>query len=238
MSRSIIETSLPESELVQPSDLYTFLHGYPGTEDDFLTTLIAAARNEVEGKSGYCLAPRTFTQYADHFPMFAYMTSVWGPLTGVVMPWVGGPISALPAGFEPKRNPFEMQLWRSPVRSVDRITYCDPTTGDPVTLAADTDYIADVSAMPARIWPAPGKIWPTAQRRPQSVAIDFTAGYSTDPTDVVDGRVMAYPPILKLIVMQLAAYWYLHRDMVGTTPDAINDLILSNRLADYNPDIR
>jgi len=239
MSRSIIQTSNPTVEIVQPADLTTYLHGYAGTEDDFLSTLIASARNYVEDMTGYCLAERDFVQYADRFPMFPFAPSALGPLYGVVTPFVGGPVTSFPAGFEAKRNPFEITLWRYPVLEVSKIVYND-MNGNPVELEPGTDFIADCTSEPARVCPMGNKFWPQLYMvGPKAVAIYLTAGYDSDPNALTTEdppRAVGYPPILKLLVMQLAAHWYLNRDL-SQVPATINQLLLSNRVVDYNPSI-
>lgn len=239
MSRSIIQTSVPSTEIVQPSDMYTFLDGYPGTEDAFLTTLIQASRDYVEGKTGYCLAPRTFIEYLDRFPMFDFAPSSFGPLFGVAAPFfMNGPISSYPTGFENKRNPFEIELGRNPVQAVDHIEYTD-LQGNVKELYPGTDFVADLTSEPARVAPLAKTLWPVALGQPKAVAIFYTAGYFPTfdaETQETPPRVLGYPPILKLVIMQLAVHWYIKRD-VGPVPVAIDDVIFANRVVDYNPDI-
>ena len=61
--------------------------------------------------------------------------------------------------------------------SVTSIKYND-TDGVQQTLAAD-QYVADIYSAPARIVPAYGVYWPRARLEPNSVIIEYIAGYGS-----------------------------------------------------------
>jgi hypothetical protein len=238
MSGSVIQVSVPSTDLVQPSDLYPFIQDYSGSEDAFLTTLIESALNYVEDMSGFCLMPRDFIQYRDRFPIFPFAGAAFGPLFGVATPFfLNGPITGYPGGFEAIRNPFEIIIQRNPVQSVGNITYFD-LTNTPQTLVAGTDFLVDLTGQLARITPPARGTWPLALQQPKAVAIPFVAGFFTTLNELTtesQPRVLGYPPILKTVVKQLAAHWYQNRD-VSVVPCGIDDLIYKNRVVDYHPE--
>jgi hypothetical protein len=236
MSRSIIEVSVPSTELVQLSDMDTMLHGYATSEESFLTLVIQAARNYVEGMTGYSLMPRNFIQYCDRFPMQSVLAPMFPYLRVVPNPGVYG-----------QRSPYEITLLRNPVQAIDHIVYVD-VNGNPQTLEPETDFVADTTSVPGRVTPLPVNVgslplvalWPACLPGPKSVAIYFSAGYyqttQNEMTPEDQPRQLGYPPILKLIVMQLAAHWFTYRDL-GAVPPAIDDLLIANRVVDYNPSV-
>lgn len=240
MSRSVIQVSVPSSELVTSADMSPMLHGYPTAEEAFLTMTIAAARDYVEGMSGYCLAPRNFIQYADRFPM----QSIASPIIPITLPMLG---IAPGMGRYARRSPFEIALLRNPVQAVEKIVYLD-LTGTLQTILPDTDFAADLTSTPGRVLPLPTppgtvplkSLWPVCLPGPQSVAIFYTAGYYTvqdEMTDETTPRDLGFPPILKTLVMALTEKWFVNRDNYGEVPPAIDNLIYQNRVTDYNPSI-
>lgn len=79
------------------------------------------------------------------------------------------------------RNGFPdgpLVLPRPPVTAVSSVAYID-TAGDAQTFA---DFVADLSAIPGTIQPAPGSAWPSTQDRSESVTVTYTAGHSAVPS--------------------------------------------------------
>ena len=238
--RSIIQVSVPSTELVTSADMSPMLHGYPAGEASFLALTITAARDYVEGMTGYCLAPRNFIQYSDRFPMqslFSPMFPIPFPLLGFV-PSINSTV---------QRSPYEIELMRNPVLAVSQIVYLD-TTWTPQTLLPGVDFAADLTSTPARVTPMPQTLgssalkffWPACLPGPKSVAIYYTAGYYTTAdqlTTEAQPRDLGFPPILKALVMALTEKWFVNRDNYGEVPKPIQDLIFANRVTDYNPSI-
>lgn len=94
-----------------------------------------------------------------------------------------------------------------PLQSVEAVTYID-AAGQVQTLAA-SDYTVDPSGLYGLIWPAFGKTWPSAQARPMSVSVEFTAGYG-DAADV--------PADLQAALLLLVGHYDQNREavVVGT----------------------
>jgi hypothetical protein len=236
MGRSVIRTTVPSTELVTSADMSPMLHSYPVTEESFLTMTIAAARDLVEAYTGYSLAPSNFIQYADMFPLQG------GFRAG--MPFIGigileNQLANQFAYLSKSRSPFELELMRNPGLAITKIEYVD-LNGVLQTLLPDTDFTADLTSIPARVMPLPGKLWPIALRGPKAVAIYYTAGYYTNATQLTtetQPRAMGCPPQLKAIVMALTEKWFINRNNYGEVPNAIWGLILSNSIINYNPGI-
>lgn len=221
MSRSVIRTSVPSTELVTVSDMSPMLHGYASSEESFLTMTIAAARDVVEGNTGYSLAASTFTQYGERFPMQGFHMGLFP--AGLIIPNRGLPWE--------RRSPLELEFMRSPALAIDRIEYTD-LNGATQTLTPGTDFAVDLTSVPARVMPLPGAIWPEALRGPKAVALYFTAGFAPNAAASVEKL-----PTLKALVMALTEKWFINRNNYGEVPQPIWDLILSNRVTNYNPGI-
>lgn len=221
MSRSVTRITVPSTELVTSADMSAMLHSYPTAEESFLTSTIAAARDTVEGHTGYSLAASDFIQYGDRFPM-----------QGVSKLCTA--ISILPGGVQSRwsgRSPFEIEFMRNPVLSVSKIEYTD-LDGVVQTLSPDTDFLADLTSTPARVTPISGEVWPTALRGPKAVAIYHTAGFTPDAAQSVEKL-----PTLKALVMALTEKWFINRNNYGEVPPAIWDMLQANRITTYNPSI-
>ncbi|MCH9839285.1 head-tail connector protein [bacterium] len=76
-----------------------------------------------------------------------------------------------------------------PLLAVTSVKYDDPA-GDEQTLDP-ASYTVDAPVGPraerGRVVLASGTSWPTTGYEPNSVRVEYTAGYGTDPTDVPDG---------------------------------------------------
>lgn len=94
----------------------------------------------------------------------------------------------------------------SPVTSVESVTYTDED-GDTTTLDAgvDEDYVTDLNSLPARIYPAPGEVWPTDSLTPLA---GIKVNYTTGETDI--------PDPIKHALMMTVAHLHEHREAVYT----------------------
>lgn len=106
-------------------------------------------------------------------------------------------------------------LPRSPVQTVDAITYLDPS-GVRQTLASS--LYAFEAGDASEIVPAYGRTWPTCQLGNGSVRIDFTAGYAAADS---------IPAKLKHAVKVTLAYLYENRGAEEEIPMAALDLLRS-----------
>ncbi|KVO11721.1 head-tail connector protein [Burkholderia ubonensis] len=130
------------------------------TDDDALiTALIVAARQFAESLTGRSFVTQTWRLTLNYFPIC-------------------------------------MELERGVVQGINSITYRDmsgatqtvafnaPANG--IQRSTDGNIVADLTALPARIAPAFGRIWPIPMPEIGAVAVSYTAGYGTD-TDVPEG---------------------------------------------------
>jgi hypothetical protein len=145
-------------------------------EDDLILSIISAARSRAEGYTGLSLMPQKWMYAMDRFPVFRR------------------------TGTAPSRSDFDqlgnstwegelqfnrsqqVSLPRSPLISVDLVTYIDLNSQQRVTLAAN-NYIVDDMSMPGRLVPPVGASWPLAQPVANSVQISFTTGFVVTITE-------------------------------------------------------
>ena len=182
------QTALPAQEPVTLQMVKDRLRltNVDGPQDQMLTDLIAGARLDAERCSGLRLAKRPFQQALDSFPYF----------TDTIQSQLAYPPSyySLPRYSTTLWNYSQMiKLAEAPLISVENITYI-ADTGDPKVLQAGVDFILDPVTKLARIFPMVGKYWPSALYTPNSVVINFTAGYEPDPTAITTYGLPSPPP--------------------------------------------
>jgi hypothetical protein len=167
------------------SDAADWLHVL--TTDLSLPGLIVAAREQVENFTGRSCASRTFEQALDSFPYF--------------VDTIQSQLAYPPSYYSLPR--YSTTLWnysqlivlgRSPLVSVDRITYIG-TDGLPHDLFPGIDFVVDYLSEPPRIFPLPGGTWPACFYTPNAVVIKYTAGYDPNPTEVLEVGTVLSPPL-------------------------------------------
>lgn len=158
------------------------------TEDDaYLTSLIAAATDWVQRRTGRQLVTATLRQSWDSYP------SVFHPVRPITQAY--GP-RVFYLGMEAAMMTLDVE----PVQSVSSVTYYD--ANDALQTVISTAYWVDLATTPPRI--IPKDAWPNILwGRPSAFRIDFVAGYGV-ATDV--------PTLIKQGIMLLAAHWYERRE--------------------------
>ena len=117
----------------------------------------------------------------------------------------------------------------TPVASVDLVQYTD-LDGNKTELAAETDYLADLSKQPSVISAPWNTTWPWFSPQPSSsILIRFTAGYAaTDPFWFSTGAQ------LKTGMLLLISHWYTNRLPAGQNvaeyPYSVTHLLNSGSL--------
>jgi hypothetical protein len=179
-------------------------------DDDLITSLISAARQDAEDYLGRSLVQQQWLFALDSFPTF----------------FVGNQAPSIPSydsfgnftGLQPVINPQSIQLPRPPLVSVDKVQYVDVTntmqTLDPST------YQVDTISQPGRLLPAWGAQWPATAAVANAVEITFTAG-----TGVI-------PPNTILAIKLRAATYYANREeyMAGNpTTDSVFERMLGSQ---------
>jgi uncharacterized phiE125 gp8 family phage protein len=116
-------------------------------------------------------------------------------------------------GFPGNGEPIRLPQGR--VQSVTSITYA-ATDGTQATWSAD-HYDADLKMEPARIVPAYNETYPSTRDVINAVKVTYVAGYGDDPADV--------PEMIRLAILNLAAFYYDHRGMVEEIPGWVKPLL-------------
>lgn len=118
-----------------------------------------------------------------------------------------------------------IELPLPPLESVDGVTLIDDA--DVETPWPATNTVADLAAEPGRLALRDGVAPPLPGRDIGGLAVDFTAGYGAQPTDV--------PEALRQAMIRLAAHWFEHRDGWqagrGVLPGDIEALFAPYRVA-------
>lgn len=134
-------------------------------DDELIQMLIGAARRYAEAYTGRSFISQGWRLVMDSFPGVGQTGVEWG------RPY------SLPGNA--------VLLERGPVLSIASITYTD-MAGATQTMPS-TDYAFDVSGPLPRITPIFGKVWPIPLPQIGAVAVNYTAGYGTAPSDVPEG---------------------------------------------------
>lgn len=93
----------------------------------------------------------------------------------------GPSLMGVPAGTSYSLPGHAVVIPKGPVLQVASVKYLD-MAGVQQALVAGTDYVADVSASPARLTPPYGKIWPITLPQIGAVEIQYDAGYAAPLT--------------------------------------------------------
>jgi uncharacterized phiE125 gp8 family phage protein len=122
--------------------------------------------------------------------------------------------------FQPN---YALRIPCPPIQSVDGAAYLDHEGAtQPIDL---DDFMFDLDADEAYMWPRPGKSWPVAATMPGRIKIWFTAGYGVSPEDV--------PEVIRDALLIMAATKY--RDREGTVIGTITSELIhvKNQLASW-----
>jgi uncharacterized phiE125 gp8 family phage protein len=188
------------------------------SDDGIVSALISAARELVETFTGRALVTQTWTMTMDAFPGYVDRRSV-----------AAEAIKSIGTGvwyWEGSRWAFSIPF--PPVQSVASVVYNDGN-GNPQTLNAGTDYVADTISSPARIMPVFGSFWPLSQYAPNAVTVTFVCGYGVPFFDPETGRTVNWsgqpvPQSIIIAILMLVSYWYNNRDAVtlgGSAPQEL-----------------
>jgi uncharacterized phiE125 gp8 family phage protein len=98
-----------------------------------------------------------------------------------------------------------IEIPKPPLIGIESVTYIDGEGDDQVL--DPSAYYADTADDPGRLLPAFETSWPDAREFPNSVRIEFEAGY---------GAAAAVPARAKQAIKLLVSHWYEHREAVLT----------------------
>lgn len=211
MPYSLIQLTQPSHEPVSLAEAKAFLRLISSDQDDLVSALVTSARMATELLTNRCLVNQQFQLSFDRFP------GSW--------PFSYGFGSSL---LSPYR---EIHIPRSPLYSIDEFTYTNMSTGEPVTMAATTDY--QVSGRePGRLQPAYGQAWPIARWSLESISIKFTAGYGDTAASPAVG--IDSPEVFNLAIKLMVGHWFENRES-QEMPKAAENLLQPYRVWDVAP---
>jgi len=145
----------PAGEPVSLAEAKQHLRMDGGDDDLLIGSLITAARQAAETKTGRQLITARWKLVLDAFPEPSLMQSATG------------------ASFSLPGH--AILLAKCPVQSVVSIEYLDMNGATQVMPSGD--YVLDVACEPARITPVFGKTWPPTLPQMGAVSVTFDAGY-------------------------------------------------------------
>lgn len=146
----------PAGEPVSLAEAKQHLRVDGGDDDLLIGSLITAARQAAETKTGRQLITARWKLLLDAFP---------GPL----MQSASGASFSLPG--------HAILLAKCPVLSVVSIEYLD--MNGTTQVMPSSDYVLDAACEPARITPVFGKTWPPTLPQMGAVSVTFDAGYGS-----------------------------------------------------------
>ena len=147
----------PAGEPVSLAEAKQHLRVDGGDDDLLIGSLIIAARQAAETKTGRQLITARWKLVLDAFPGPSLMQSATG------------------ASFSLPGH--AILLAKCPVQSAVSIEYLDMNGTTQVMPASD--YVLDAACEPARLTPAFGKTWPPTLPQMGAVSVTFDAGYGT-----------------------------------------------------------
>jgi uncharacterized phiE125 gp8 family phage protein len=147
----------PAEEPVSLAEAKQHLRVDSGDDDLLIGSLISAARQAAETKTGRQLITARWKLVLDAFPGPSLMQSATG------------------ASFSLPGH--AILLAKCPVQSAVSIEYLDMNGTTQVMPASD--YVLDAACEPARLTPAFGKTWPSTLPQMGAVSVTFDAGYGT-----------------------------------------------------------
>ena len=122
---------------------------------------------------------------------------------------------------------FAVPLPVAPVQSAEQMRVY--ALDDSFAVLQSSSYLLDGLGSPPRLIRRGTLPWPVPLRPANGIAIDFTCGHGSQPTDV--------PAALRIATLLLVAHWYDHRDLAepgvaagGGLPEMVRDLIAPYRV--------
>jgi uncharacterized phiE125 gp8 family phage protein len=112
--------------------------------------------------------------------------------------------------------PFEIELRKPPIQTVNSIKYIDVNDGSLQTVDPSV-YQVDIQTEPGRVRPAYLQIWPIYRSIPNCIQVEFVAGYGDDGS--------AVPATIRQAITRLVAVRYRNREVMTIGPsEAENEI--------------
>lgn len=114
--------------------------------------------------------------------------------------------------------PYELRLPMGPLQGVIQVSYLD-IDGERQTLEPGTDY-EFMEGQAGYIVPAFGEAWPAARDMPNSIAVEYWAGY---PGQGSPADASGVPKAIVRAMKMLVGHWFENREamVIGTITDEI-----------------
>lgn len=225
MPYGLTQTVPPSGQVVTTAEMRAWLRfdDDDTTQDAAVTSLIAAATEWVEIKTGRALLTQTWQLTLDRFPRYSALGGLQYQSDGLWDQRV--PLTELSSRYWPDKA--TIRLPKSPAASVASVKYID-ADGTLQTLDP-AKYVVDVTTEPARIIPAYGQIWPVTRSIPAAAQVVFVCGY---------GAAAAVPERVKTAIRLLVGHWHENREAAGPqalseAPLAVDALLMSLWTGDY-----
>lgn len=171
-------------------------------DDDLITALISAARQQVEESTQRALIEQTWDVSFDASEIYGNFGSDSSGLGW----WDGVKEGAISVNLR-----REFYLPRAPLVSVTSLKYFSESNVE--TVFPSTDYLVDVMHEPGRLVLNPGAAAPTPTRVANAIIIRYVAGYGPAAADV--------PFPLRTAIKQLTAHWYENREPTASDQNIV-----------------
>jgi hypothetical protein len=186
------------------------------SQDNYLTGLIATARETAETFTSRGYITQTITEYYDFFPGRHFPVGVFAGGINPGFPYVG-------RNNHHHRHNY-LELSRSPLKTLTSVQYKD-TDGNTQTLDPAI-YVLNDKQDPAQISLPHGKCWPRTLCEVNSVWVLYDVGYGDDGTKV--------PNVVLQAMLMMISDWDANRLPVKVESEAVTNLLLRNKVY-YQP---
>lgn len=192
-------TTPPATEPVTPAEVKAHLRLETDADDNYITSLISAAREHVENETRRGLIEQEWT----------LMLSDWGIVRQEDDWWDG-----VRQGSIIQERPRFIELPMSPLLSVTSVNTYD----DDGNATLFDGYLVDTFSTPGRIALKSGATWPSPGRTFNGIEIIYKVGYGAAAGDV--------PAALRQAIKQLAGHWYENREALREQGMAGGDVMI------------
>ncbi|NTF69383.1 head-tail connector protein [Rhizobium rhizogenes] len=168
-------------------------------DDEYITALASAAQDWLTGENnwlGRSVVEQGWELTCDRFPRHGYCD-----------PW---PYWRRQGDYQPNA----LHLPKPPLKEVTGLFYT-PSNGGVEVEITDFRTIGIADANGAYLLPAKGQSWPMTDCEPESVRVEFTAGYAE------------LPPSIKHAALLMVGHWYENREAVTTDQKGLANLPLA-----------
>ena len=189
--QNLTEVTPPAIEPVTLAQAKLHLRVDFSDDDTLISTLITAARLRVEADTHRSLITREYLLQLDGFP-YSHSPSV---------------SQIYPSERLPNVSFGRIKIPKPPLLSVNSIQYVD-TTGTLQTLDPSKYQVVSGGKLQGLVVPAYGLVWPAYRYQPNSVQIDYQAGYGPAAANVPATAIQA--------ILVLIGAWYDNRSAISS----------------------